>query len=114
MPVMMRHAVRLNSLSELSIAKLDMLDIFDTLRVCVGLRGRRPAPRPLPRRPVAAPPGDPVYEDLPGWSTDLTGPPSRPAAAAAPTTSIPRGAGRRADPLVGVGPGRDQYVQRTP
>src|SRR4029453_16972766 len=33
--VMLRHAVRLNSLSELCITNLDVLDVFDTVRVCV-------------------------------------------------------------------------------
>ena len=33
--VMLRHAVRLNSLSELAITKLDILDTLDTLKVCV-------------------------------------------------------------------------------
>src|SRR6478752_983941 len=33
--VMLRHAVRLNSLSELAITKLDVLDDLDSLKVCV-------------------------------------------------------------------------------
>src|SRR5690606_8139685 len=33
--VMLRHAVRLNSLSELAVTKLDVLDPFDTVKVCV-------------------------------------------------------------------------------
>ncbi len=33
--VMIRQAVRLNSLSEIAITKLDILDTFDTLKVCV-------------------------------------------------------------------------------
>ena len=32
---MMRHAVRLNSLSEVALTKLDVLDTFDTVKVCV-------------------------------------------------------------------------------
>ena len=33
--VMLRHAVRLNSLSELAVLKLDMLDVLATVKVCV-------------------------------------------------------------------------------
>ena len=33
--VMMRQAVRLNSLSEVALTKLDVLDTFDTVKVCV-------------------------------------------------------------------------------
>ncbi|MGI8757522.1 MAG: adenylosuccinate synthase, partial [Acidimicrobiales bacterium] len=41
--VMLRQAVRLNSLSELAITKLDILDGLDTVRVCVAydVRGQR-------------------------------------------------------------------------
>ena len=33
--VMLRHAVRLNSISELAVTKLDVLSAFDTVKVCV-------------------------------------------------------------------------------
>src|SRR5207237_4163371 len=41
--VMMRHAVRLNSLSELAITKLDVFDGLDTVKMCVAYEheGRR-------------------------------------------------------------------------
>ncbi len=32
---MLRQAVRLNSLSEVALTKLDVLDTFDTVKVCV-------------------------------------------------------------------------------
>src|SRR5690606_7600678 len=71
--VMLRHAVRLNSLSEVAITKLDVLDAFDTVRVCVAYEaeGRRldrfPDDQSLLRKVR------PVSEELPGWRTDLTG-----------------------------------------
>ncbi|MHB1129477.1 MAG: adenylosuccinate synthase, partial [Ilumatobacteraceae bacterium] len=34
--VMLRHAVRINSLTEVALTKLDVLDSFDTIRLCVG------------------------------------------------------------------------------
>jgi adenylosuccinate synthase len=114
--VMMRHAVRLNSLSELSIAKLDMLDIFDTLRVCVAYEagGRRherfPDDQSLLHRVT------PIYEDLPGWSGDLssaTEPDQLPSEARDYIEFLEAQVGVPIT-LVGVGPGRDQYVQRKP
>ena len=43
--VMLRHAVRLNSLSELAVTKLDVLGGFDTVKVCTGYRvGGAPLP----------------------------------------------------------------------
>ncbi|HET6950914.1 MAG TPA: adenylosuccinate synthase [Acidimicrobiales bacterium] len=112
--VMLRHAVRLNSLSELSITKLDVLDAFDTVKVCVAYEagGKRierfPDDQSLLHRVT------PVYEELPGWTTDLsevTEPHALPAAARDYIAFLEDQVGVPIR-LVGVGPGRDQYVQR--
>ena len=52
--VMMRQAVRLNSLSEIALTKLDVLDTFDTAQGLRGLRGRRRALRAPAVPPVGA------------------------------------------------------------
>ena len=114
---MLRHAVRLNSLSELAITKLDVLDTLDTVKVCVAYEvdGERHEHLPVP--PVGPAQGTPIYEELPGWTTDLSDGhrAPRPPADGAATTS-PSSRSRSACPirLVGVGPGRDQFVHRTP
>jgi adenylosuccinate synthase len=114
--VMLRHAVRLNSLSELTITKLDVLDAFDTVRVCVAYQadGRRierfPDDQSLLHKVT------PVYEELPGWSTDLSGvtePDQLPDTARDYIAFLEQQVGVPIR-LVGVGPGRDQYVQRKP
>ena len=33
--VMLRHAVRLNSLSEIALTKLDIMDTLETVKICV-------------------------------------------------------------------------------
>jgi adenylosuccinate synthase len=69
--VMLRQAVRLNSLTELALTKLDVLDTFDTVKVCVGysVDGQRLTHYPdrieLLERVV------PEYIELPGWSREL-------------------------------------------
>ena len=114
--VMLRHAVRLNSLSELALTKLDVLDAFDTVKVCVAYEadGRRierfPDDQSLLHKAI------PVYEELPGWSTDLsavTEPGDLPTAASDYIAFLEEQVGAPIR-LVGVGPGRDQYVQRKP
>lgn len=114
--VMLRHAVRLNSLSELSLTKLDVLDAFDTVKVCVAYEAdgrqfdRFPDDQSLLHK-VA-----PVYEELPGWSTDLsavTEPGDLPENARDYIAFLEDQVGVPIR-LVGVGPGRDQYVQRKP
>ena len=113
--VMLRHAVRLNSLSELAITKLDVLDTFDTVKVCVAYEadGRRYERFPDDQSLLHA--VTPVYEELPGWSTDLSG--------STELHQLPAAAQKYLDfleeqvqvpvSLVGVGPGRDQFVHRT-
>ena len=56
--VMLRHAVRLNSISEIALTKLDVLSALPTREGLRRLRGRRRAPRPRALPPVGAPPGD--------------------------------------------------------
>ena len=110
--VMLRQAVRLNSLTEVALTKLDVLDTFETVKVCVayeadGIRYTAPA-----LSPVDLPQGAPVYEELPGWRTDLTAataPGDMPPAARDYITFLSEQIGVPVR-LVGVGPGREQTV----
>jgi adenylosuccinate synthase len=71
--VMLRQAVRINSLSELALTKLDVLDGFDTVKVCTGYRiaGRQVRDHPDRLSVLAA--AEPEYIELPGWRTELGG-----------------------------------------
>jgi adenylosuccinate synthase len=114
--VMLRQAVRLNSVSELSVAKLDVLDDFERLRVCVAyeLDGRRLTH--LPAHQVDLGRAVPVYEELPGWRTSLRGVRERhqlPEAAEAYLGFVERGVGVPVT-FVGVGPERDEYLRFSP
>ncbi|MFN0027815.1 MAG: adenylosuccinate synthase [Acidimicrobiales bacterium] len=109
--VMLRHAVRLNSMSELAIAKLDVLDTFDTLRVCVGYRIDGVEHRDLPYHQSDLHRAEPMYQDLPGWKTNLGEVRERhqlPKAAADYLAFVSAQVGVPVT-MVGVGPGRDQY-----
>jgi adenylosuccinate synthase len=110
--VMARQAVRLNSLSEIALTKLDVLDTFETLKVCTaydagGERYTHPPYHQSTLHQVT-----PVYEALPGWRTDLTGVTSlaeMPAAARHYVAFLAEQVGVPVR-LVGVGPGREQFV----
>lgn len=71
--VQLRRAVRLNSLDGLIITKLDVLDGFDEIGLCVGyrLRGRRLAE--WPERNAAVAELEPEYIFLPGWKRPTGG-----------------------------------------
>jgi adenylosuccinate synthase len=111
--VMMRQAVRLNSLSEIALTKLDVLDTFDTLKVCVAYEADGEIYRHLPYHQSVLHRVTPIYEELPGWGTDLSGATELhqlPRAARDYVSFLAEQAGVPIR-LVGVGPGREQFVQ---
>jgi adenylosuccinate synthase len=111
--VMMRHAVRLNSLSELAITKLDVLDSFDTIKVCVAYELDGERIERMPDNQSVIHKCTPIYEELPGWKTDVsasTEPHHLPANARSYIEFLAEQCGVPIS-LLGVGPSRDQYVQ---
>jgi adenylosuccinate synthase len=110
--VMMRHAVRLNSLSEVALTKLDVLDTLDTVKVCVAYELDGERFEHLPYHQSVLHKVKPIYEELPGWSRDLTSATERtqlPPAALDYIAFLTEQVGVPIR-LVGVGPGRDQFV----
>jgi adenylosuccinate synthase len=110
--VMMRQAVRLNSLSEIALTKLDVLDTFPSLKVCVAYEVDGVRYEHVPYHQSVLHKVTPVFEELPGWETDLTGATLRadlPSAAQDYIDFLSRQAGVPVS-LVGVGPGREQFV----
>ena len=111
--VMARQAARLNSLTEIAITKLDVLDTFDEVKVCVayeadGVRYAHPPYHQSVLHEVT-----PVYETLPGWRTDLssfTTYDQLPSAAKDYVAFLEQTIGVRIS-VVGVGPGREQFVR---
>jgi adenylosuccinate synthase len=110
--VMLRHAVRVNSLSEVAITKLDILDPLETLKVCVAYEVDGKRLPGFPDNMTTLYHATPVYEELPGWGIDLsavTEPSQLPANALDYVRFISKQVGVPIE-LIGVGPGRDQYV----
>jgi adenylosuccinate synthase len=114
--VMGRQAVRLNSLTEIALTKLDVLDSFDTLRVCVAYEcdGRRY--EYMPYHQTVLHNATPVYEDLPGWQADISAATELHQLPGAAKEYVQFLAAQVGVPikLVGVGPGRDQFVRFAP
>ena len=70
--VLVRYAVRLNGITSLALTKLDVLDKFETLKLCVGYRmkdGSIQIDFPFEGHDEV----EPVYEELPGWNTKTAG-----------------------------------------
>jgi len=111
--VMIRQAARLNSLDEVALTKLDVLDTLPSLKVCVAYDcdGRRFEQMPYHQSDLHS--AVPVYEELPGWQVDTSG--------ATELSQLPREAREYVEflskrigvpiTMVGVGPGREQFVR---
>jgi adenylosuccinate synthase len=110
--IVLRYAVRVNGLTGVAITKLDVLDDFDTIKVCTGYRYQGRAIDEIPATLEVFAGCEPVYEELPGWKCDISG--------ARTFDELPANARsyiRRLEELVGcpivmvsVGPRRDQTI----
>jgi adenylosuccinate synthase len=70
--VMLRHAVRLNSCSEIAITKLDVLAPFAEIKVCVAYEGDDGTRYDhYPYHQSVLHKVRPVYETLPGWQCEI-------------------------------------------
>jgi adenylosuccinate synthase len=67
-----RYAARVNGLTGLAVTKLDVLDGFETVKICTGykLHGKDFDYFPAHAADQAA--VEPVYEELPGWKGQTT------------------------------------------
>ncbi len=70
--VALRYAVRVNSLTEIFLTKLDILSAFDTIKVAVAYQSLGQAYDEFPRQQRVLYNCTPVYETLPGWTTDIS------------------------------------------
>jgi adenylosuccinate synthase len=113
--VILRHAVRINGLTELVLTKLDILSGLPEIPVCVAYQLDGQPTTYLPAEITTLARCRPIYETLPGWAEDVT--------AARKLTDLPLNARRyiefisdtlqTAVTYVSVGPARSQVVTVT-
>ena len=70
--VVMRHATKINGLTQVAVTKLDVLDGFDKLKICVAyeLNGKKITDFPTDIHRLEK--CKPVYEEVPGWQADTS------------------------------------------
>ncbi len=107
-----RYAVRVNGLSGIAITKLDVLSGLETVKVCTAYTYQGVVLDEIPASLEIMEQCSPIYEELPGWSEDITGAKSLddlPANARAYVTRIEELSGAPIV-LVSVGPRRDETI----
>jgi len=71
--VLVRQSVKINGITGVALTKLDVLDGFDALKVCVGYKLNGEMYDRLPAGADAQARVEPVYETLEGWSGSTAG-----------------------------------------
>jgi adenylosuccinate synthase len=70
---LLRYTAAINGFDSLVVTKLDVLDDFDTIPVCVGYRAGGRDLTQMPARVAGIEKVEPVYERLPGWKSSTFG-----------------------------------------
>ncbi|MBB5021990.1 adenylosuccinate synthase [Desulfurispira natronophila] len=68
-----RYAVRTNGLTGLALTKLDVLDDFETIKICTGYLVDGEKITHFPASLTKLRKVEPVYEELPGWKSSTVG-----------------------------------------
>jgi adenylosuccinate synthase len=71
--VVVNHSIRVNGIREMVITKLDVLNDFDTIKICVGYRVDGKVFYHVPSNLEILKRSEPVYEELKGWKTEIKG-----------------------------------------
>lgn len=110
--VILRYAVRINGLTDMAITKLDVLDSFETIKICVAYRYQGKLLQEFPENLAILDKCEPEYIEMPGWQQDLSNVTSYeelPPNAQAYIRKMEELAGVK-QALVAVGPKRSQTI----
>ncbi|MCM3087584.1 Adenylosuccinate synthetase [Bhargavaea ginsengi] len=71
--VVVRHARRVSGLTDLTVNSIDVLTGLDTVKICTAYRYKGELITEYPANLRVLDDCEPVYEEMPGWSQDITG-----------------------------------------
>ncbi len=71
--VVVRHARRVSGITDLSLNSIDVLTGIDTLKICTAYKYKGEIMEEFPASLKVLAECEPVYEELPGWTEDITG-----------------------------------------
>lgn len=112
--VLSKFGVRTSSLTSVALNKLDTLSGFDTLKICVAYKKGDEIITEFPASLKELEKCEPVYEEMPGWSEDITKVTKYedlPVNVKNYVKRVEELIGAKVS-MIGVGPGRDQNIVR--
>lgn len=112
--VIARYAVRISGISDFALTKLDVLTGMETLKICTGYQYKGEILTEFPQSLKILADCEAIYEEMPGWTEDLTGISAYdqlPLAARQYVERIEKITGVPVT-MLAVGPGRDQTIVR--
>ncbi|MFS0656490.1 adenylosuccinate synthase [Bacillus sp. 179-C3.3 HS] len=71
--VVVRHARRVSGITDLSLNSIDVLTGIETLKICVAYKLNGEITEEFPASLNELAKCEPVYEEMPGWTEDITG-----------------------------------------
>lgn len=71
--VVVRHAKRVSGITDLSLNSIDVLTGIETLKICTAYRYKGELIKEFPANLSVLAECEPVYEEMPGWTEDITG-----------------------------------------
>lgn len=71
--VVVRHARRVSGITDLSLNSIDVLTGIETVKICVAYKYKDTIIEEFPASLKVLSECEPVYEELPGWTEDITG-----------------------------------------
>jgi adenylosuccinate synthase len=71
--VVVNHSIRVSGIREIVITKMDVLNDFDTVKICVGYRADGKVFYHVPSNLEILKHSEPVYEEMRGWKTEIKG-----------------------------------------
>ncbi|MGV9414266.1 adenylosuccinate synthase [Nocardia sp. NPDC003693] len=112
--VIARYATRVNGITDYFLTKLDVLSSLETVPICVAYEIDGERFEEMPTTQTDFHHAKPIYEEMPGWSEDISGARTfeeLPVNAQEYVLRLEKLSGARMS-CIGVGPGRDQTIVR--
>ncbi|MGD0915753.1 MAG: adenylosuccinate synthase [Thermodesulfobacteriota bacterium] len=71
--VIVKHSIRVNGIRDMAMTKMDVLNDFEKIKICVGYRFNGRVLHHVPSNLETLNRSEPVYEEVNGWGTEIKG-----------------------------------------